>query len=194
VDEAAEPSRRGLRCANVEHGSESASYLLVIGEREALAWILRMRQMAFPPRRWAEVERLAVGDELFVLSTRNCYHSPNRDRTLVVARALVATPVKPLEPAVQLAGRSFTRGCDLDIQVLTPYRTGVELAPLIPRLDAFPRKDLWPSLLRRPLLLVNTRDAGLLRNRLCKMAAPMSVNLEDYLRSITPVRPRQRGE
>jgi hypothetical protein len=44
-----------------------ASYLLLIGEREALAWILREARMAFPQRRRPEVDNVAVGDELLLL-------------------------------------------------------------------------------------------------------------------------------
>jgi hypothetical protein len=54
----------------------AASYLLVIGEREALAWVLRESRTAFPATRRAEVDRLAVGDELFLLTTRGCFHNP----------------------------------------------------------------------------------------------------------------------
>ena len=38
-----------------------ATYLLVLSEREAVAWVLEKERMAFPARRRAEVDRLAVG-------------------------------------------------------------------------------------------------------------------------------------
>jgi hypothetical protein len=85
--------------------SESADYLLVIGEREASAWILRESRMAFPATRRAEVDQLAVGDRLFLLTTRGCFHNPGRDRTRGIGRATVASPVVPLEPVPHMAWR-----------------------------------------------------------------------------------------
>ncbi|WDZ88843.1 hypothetical protein [Nocardiopsis sp. HUAS JQ3] len=37
-----------------------STYLLILSEREAVAWVLRTSRMAFPATRRAEVERLKV--------------------------------------------------------------------------------------------------------------------------------------
>lgn len=50
--------------------------------------------MAFPQRRRAEVDALAVGDELLLLTTRSCFHNPERDRTPVIGRAVVTVQVR----------------------------------------------------------------------------------------------------
>ncbi|MBE1603749.1 hypothetical protein HEB94_000597 [Actinopolymorpha pittospori] len=163
------------------------SYLLVLGEREALAWVLREGRMAFPATRRHEVDRLAVGDELFLLTTRGCFHNPVRDRTRVIGRAVVSTRVEPLDPPLELVGRRFTRGCKLDIGVLAPYRTGVEVAPLVPKLDAFPRKDVWSIWLRRPLVSLGQHDVNLIWSRLRRVGRPVSEHLPTYLESIRPV-------
>lgn len=39
---------------------------------------------------------------------------------------------------MEIAGREFTRGCDIAVHSLALCRDGVGLAPLVPRLDAFP--------------------------------------------------------
>lgn len=170
-----------------------ASYLLVIGEREALAWVLRKRRMAFPQTRRSEVDSLAVGDELLLLTTRGCFHNPGRDRTRVIGRASVTTPVVPLDPPVALVGRTFTRGCDLDITSLAPYLTGVELAELVPRLAAFPDKENWSIRLRRPLVRLTERDATLLRGGLGTVAErPPDAALQGYLERIKPVASQAR--
>ncbi|MER5182666.1 hypothetical protein ABT009_30675 [Streptomyces sp. NPDC002896] len=104
------------------------SYLLILGEREAVAWVLRERRMAFPPGRRAEVARLEPGDELLIYTTRGCWHNPGRDRGRVIGRARVASPVNVLEVPIEIAGREFTSGCDLDVQTLTRISPGVELA------------------------------------------------------------------
>lgn len=164
-----------------------ASYLAVIGEREALAWVLRESRMAFPATRRPEVDRLAVGDELFLLTTRGCFHNPGRDRTRVIGHAVVTTPVAPLDPPVELVGRTFPRGCDLRITSLSPYLTGVHLGDLVPRLDAFPDEATWSIRLRRPLAALSERDAALLTERLDDAAAPPEDSLDGYLGSIKPV-------
>jgi hypothetical protein len=167
--------------------SARASYLLVIGEREALAWVLRESRMAFPATRRPEVDRLGVGDELFLLTTRGCFHNPARDRTRMIGRAVVTTPVVPLHPPLELVGRTFPRGCGLEMASLAPYLTGVDLADLVPRLDAFPDKTAWSIRLRRPLVALSGRDPALVRQRLDRVARPVDTTRAEYLDRIRPV-------
>jgi hypothetical protein len=163
-------------------------YLLVLAEREAVAWVLRTSRMAFPALRRAEVARLAVGDELFLLTTRGCWHNPSRDRTRVIGRATVGTPVAMLPEALEIADRSFTRGCDLIIHELTRYLSGVELAPLVSRMTAFPDPKTWSIRLRRPLLAISDTDAALLRRELGEVSAEPGQFIDEYLDKIVPVR------
>lgn len=86
----------------------AAMHLLVIGEREALAWILREERMAFPSWR-IPVKRLAIGDRLLMLTTRGCYHNPGRDATLVMGRAEVTSLPITLDNPVMVAGHTFHR-------------------------------------------------------------------------------------
>ncbi|MER5531177.1 hypothetical protein ABT075_42475 [Streptomyces sp. NPDC002677] len=169
------------------------SYLLILGKREAVAWVLRERRMAFPPGRRAEVTRLEPGDELLIYTTRGCWHNPGRDRGRVIGRAHVASPVKVLETPVEVAGREFTSGCELEVQTLTPYLIGVELAPLVDRLEAFPNVTGWSSRLRRPLLELSNGDSAVLRERLADMERPADELVRDYLASIKPVQVQRRS-
>lgn len=163
------------------------SYLLVLGEREALAWVLRTSRMAFPPTTRREVDGLAVGDELYLLTTRGCFHNPTRDRTRVIGRATVTTPVVPYEVPVTIAGRDFTRGCDLVVHDLAWYLGGVELGPLVPRLSAFPDKRAWSIRLRRPLLEISSADAALVDRELQEHVRPAAEAVPEYLARIRPV-------
>ena len=61
---------------------------------------------------------LTTGDELFLLTTRGCWHNPTRDRTRVIGRARVATGVETYARPVSIAGRDFTRGCGIDVDLL----------------------------------------------------------------------------
>ncbi|GAA5036453.1 hypothetical protein GCM10023317_90380 [Actinopolymorpha pittospori] len=164
----------------------ASSFLLVLGEREALAWVLRERRMAFTGLRRREVERLSVGDELFLLTTRGCFHNPTRDRTRLIGRATVASEVTPLLPAIELGSRTFTRGCSLDIQLLAPYLSGVELSLLVPMLDSFPSGDTWGIWLRRSLVSLCSRDAATVRAAVDEACGAFDTEVTAYLQSIKP--------
>ncbi|WP_078540841.1 hypothetical protein [Streptomyces sp. CNZ748] len=163
------------------------SYLLVLGERQALAWVLRHQRMAFPARRWTEARRLELGDELLLYTTRSCWHNPNRDRGRVIGRAYVTSQVTLLDEPIEIAGRAFMSGCALDVRTLTAYRTGVELAPLVDCLAAFPKKETWNIWLRRPLLKLSSADATLVRNRLAEEEFPAVEQVPIYLENIRSV-------
>lgn len=171
--------------------TKPANYLLVIGEREALAWILREQRMAFPSGRRAAAGRLQPGDRLFMLTTRGCYHNPSRDRTLVIGVASVATRVEPLEPPVSVAGRDFAIGCDITIESLAPIHRGVAVAPLVQLLQVFPHKHSWSATLRQTLVVLPDVDARLLRNELRRTVLPGNEARGSYLDLIRPVRPQQ---
>jgi hypothetical protein len=59
----------------------------------AIAWVLSEGRMAFPRTSRVEVTRLAVGDELFIYTTRAAFGSPTRDRGRVIGRAIVTSSV-----------------------------------------------------------------------------------------------------
>src|SRR4051794_12270796 len=104
-----------------------ATYLTVIGDRVALAWVLAKSQMAFPATPRAEVSALEAGDELFLVSTRGCFKNPTRDRTRIIGRAVLASAVTKADEPIELIGRTFDRTCDLDVTSLAPVLTGVAL-------------------------------------------------------------------
>ncbi|GAA3257458.1 hypothetical protein GCM10020216_095190 [Nonomuraea helvata] len=164
------------------------AYLLILSEREAVAWVLRESQMAFPQTNRSEVNRLKVGDDLFVVTTRRCWHNPTRDRTRVIGTAVVTSEVVPYEKPVAIAGRDFTRGCDITVRALAPYLMGLDLASLIPRLDAFPNKSAWSIRLRRALLEISTSDATLLKQEFEGVAREPAAVIPIYLSSIRPIR------
>jgi hypothetical protein len=159
---------------------KSASYLLVISDRDALAWIVREQRMAFPALRRREVTGLRSGDELLLYTTRGCFHNPTRDRGRLIGIATATSPVTDLDPVVRVAGREFPLGCDLQIERLAALRGGVELAPLVSRLRVFPDPTSWNVRLRRPLLALPTSDAKLLRRQIESVAAGAQEVAADY--------------
>lgn len=75
----------------------------------------------------------------------------------------------------------------MEVRTLTPYLTGVELAPLVDRLMAFPDKTAWSIRLRRPLLELPSVDAALVREHLVAQEFPAAEQLSSYLDNIRPV-------
>ena len=69
--------------------SNAASYLLIIGDREALGWVVSSGQMAFPSVRRSEVRSLGVGDELFLYPTRGASKNSTRNRGRIIGTAHV---------------------------------------------------------------------------------------------------------
>jgi hypothetical protein len=168
------------------------SYLLVIGERVALGWVLREQRMAFPPNRAPDARSLSVGDELLLYATRGCFHNPTRDRGRVIAESRVTGEVDEMPEPIVLAGREFTLGCPISVRRLAPLGEGVELAPLVLELDSFASKTGWAMALRRPLLRLTRSDATSLRQRLRAVAGPFEDALPAYVAAARPVAPQRR--
>ncbi|PRX50857.1 hypothetical protein B0I33_1018 [Prauserella shujinwangii] len=161
-----------------------AHYLLVIGDREALGWVLTEQRMAFPGFGRTEVRALTSGDTLLLYTTRGCFKNPTRDRGRVIAAGTARTAVATLEQPVEIAGRSYPVGCHVEFSTATPWPGGVELGPLVDELDTF--ADLgrsWSIRLRRPLVRLTDRDAGLLHRRLdAAEPEPLGRVLDQYAR------------
>jgi hypothetical protein len=158
----------------------SGSYLLVLADRDAIAWVLREQRMAFPVTPRAEVSALAVGDRLFLYTTRGAWGNPGRDRGRIVGAARVRTAVEVLERPVEIGGRRYWSQCDLAIDALVPYPGGVELQPLVPQLAAFPKPHAWSSYLRRPLLALPDTDVTVLDARLAPLLTLRTAALPSY--------------
>jgi hypothetical protein len=157
------------------------SHLLILGDMDALAWVLRKERMAFQRRRANDVARVAVGDRLFLYTTRGCFHNPTRDRGRVIGIARVTSPVKTLTQSVVVMGREFHLGCTFDLLALAPRHEGVVLAELVARLAVFPNKRAWSARMRRPLLSLPTPDANLIERKLDQFVQHPRETLDGYL-------------
>jgi len=159
------------------------SWLLVISEREALAWVLREQRMAFTAQRRNDARRLAQGHRLFVYATRGCFHNPTRDRGRIIGEATVVSAITDLSSPLELSGRTFTVGCGLRIPKpkIAQLSDGVELAPLVPQLRTFPDPASWSARIRQPLLLLADEDAPVIAERLARLVRPRDVVLAEYV-------------
>jgi hypothetical protein len=160
-------------------------YLLLISDREPLAWVLTEGRMAFPAGRVRLASQIAEGDRLFLYTTRGCFRNPTRDRGRVIGEATVTSPVVVLDEPVVFGDRSFGLGCSLSLTGLAPRDSGPELRPLVERMHIFPDPMTWSVRLRWALIPLDRHDAGLLHRELAPSMRPADTQMDSYLRLTT---------
>jgi hypothetical protein len=158
----------------------SRAYLLVLADREAIAWVLREQRMAFPSTPRAEVRTLTADDRLYLYTTRGAWRNPTRDRGRIIGVAEVLDAVRAFDAPVEIAGRSFMSGCRLAIGGVVPYPGGVELQPLVSRLSAFPNPHAWSVYLRRPLVALSGADVEVIDSQIEPLLLPWKDVLPSY--------------
>jgi hypothetical protein len=136
-----------------------AGWLFVIGEREALRWVLGSREMAF--RAHVDTSRLAPGDDVVIYATRGCWHNPGRDRSQAVAVGTIASAIRA--SAVDVAGEAMPRRCSLDLEVVLAERAGVPFNDLVGRLDLTRGRAHWGMAMRRTIVSLTGRDVATIR-------------------------------
>lgn len=156
------------------------TFLVPLGDRDAISWVLRERRMAFPRTRIDAADRLEAGDRLLLYATRGAWRNPTRDRGRIIAYATVAGPVRRFDDPLHLVGRDFHSGCRLRIEAVVPYPGGLELQPLVDRLEAFPKPEAWSVYLRRTLVPLSDADASLLEAALDPLLRPASEAVPSY--------------
>lgn len=166
------------------------SYLLIIGDRQALAWIVSAERMAFSRQTSSLAASLQPHDNLLLYTTRGCFGNPRDDRGRVIGHATVRSAVAQLDKPVTFGQRTFTAGCSLSLHRLTPFRKGLELLDYVPRMHAFPNPDAWSAHLRRTLVALDDHDYDLLLRPLNKIAVAPREAIPDYVAHGTPLRPR----
>ncbi|MER6062435.1 hypothetical protein ABT167_14820 [Streptomyces sp. NPDC001792] len=154
------------------------THLIIISDREPLAWVLENQQMAFPAGRTAGLPE--KGDVILLYTTRGCYRNPTRDRGRIMGLATVTSEVAALTEPVSFGDRDFTSGCTLQVHGLAPRHEGVILADLVPRLQVFPKPESWSARMRRASLRLPEPDADLLRRELQPMLRPRRSVLGQY--------------
>lgn len=158
--------------------------MLVLAEREAILWVLLHEQMAFPIRRRKEVSALQPGDELVLLTTRGAYHNPTKDRTRIIGTARVQSEVAPLNPHMELAGRTFGSSCQIKLETLAPYPSGPEVGSLAPHIHALHGEPNWGWLLRKPLVPLEESDLTFLKRELQSHLRNVNESLLSYRKKI----------
>jgi hypothetical protein len=153
--------------------------LLVISDREPLAWLLREQRFAIPTARMKSAP--PPGTRLFLYTTRGCYRNPPRDRGQVMGVAVVQDQAGLLEEPEHFRGRDYAAGFSLQIGGVTTPHAGVELGPLAGRLDALPDPASWSVRLRRSFVPLSKRDAATIQELLEPLTRPLPEVLGSYL-------------
>lgn len=141
--------------------------------------------MAFTAARAVDGAQLAVGDRLFLYTSRGCFGNPGRDKGRVIGEAEVLSPLRRRPKPVTIAGRDFTHDCRIAVKSLAPYGTGVDLSALVPQLHAFPDPRSWSARMRRPLLQLPDEDAELIASLFAPVARRPADALSTYSHVLT---------
>jgi hypothetical protein len=157
-----------------------ATHLLIISDREPLAWVLESQRMAFPAGRTRSSLSLRKGDEVLLYTTRGCFGNPTRDLGRVIGLATLTSEVSTLDEPVTFQERRFTEGCRLRIHGLTPFGEGVVLRDLVDHLQVFPEPRTWSVRMRRASLKLPETDAALIKRELQPLLKPYSSVVSDY--------------
>lgn len=155
--------------------------LLVISDREPLAWLLRTSSFAIPAARAESAPR--PGTTLLLYTTRGCYRNPGRDRSLAMGMAQVTSHPRRLRGPVTFRGHEYVIGLDLDLQGVCRVHEGVQLGPLQGRLELLPPEGPWSYPLRRSVVPLSDPDATLIREPLVSLLRPVSEVLPAYERA-----------
>src|SRR5688572_25318052 len=134
----------------------SSKYILVISDRQALAWILREQRMAFAESRSQRARELKPGDQLILYTTRRCFGNPVHDRGRIIGSASIKTKVSHLKEPVSFKTQSYPLGCSLSIDTIANFREGPEIADLVEQLKTFPAS--WAVHIRRALVPIDDHD------------------------------------
>lgn len=164
-------------------------HLAILGDRDALVWVLTAHRLAFPEPRYPGVSPRAIkkGDTVFLYTTRGCYRNPSRDRGRVIAETTAASDVGQLTDPPTFGDRSFPLGCRFSIQTLAPAREGADLRELAPQMSSFPIPERWSVYLRRSVLALSPEDVALLRQQMARFDnADLKGRVQTYVAQATP--------
>ena len=158
--------------------SAPSTYVAPIADREPLRWVLENSRTAFADtERW----RLAVGDTLFLYTTRGCFRNPKRDRGMITGRATVRAEARGVDSPSEFGGRAYPWVVELTIETLAPRGGGLELAALVQRLSAtLPDPRSWAARMRRTLAPLVANDPELVHELLAPLGTPYPRALGTY--------------
>lgn len=102
----------------------------------------------------------------------------------MITAGTALTSVKTLDEPVNIAGRIFPVGCDVEFRTATRWSEGVDFASIVADLSGFVALgSSWSIRLRRPLVRLDDQDASIVQSCLRALDAyPLDEVLPQYAR------------
>ena len=145
----------------------SVGWLLVIGEVEALRWIIANGRTGF--RSNTRSGGIAAGDSFALYTTRGSYHNPNTCVSQVLGLGTFTSSVN--DEDVVIAREHFPKSVPLAFASLLPERKGMPFVPLVPKLSFIRSKTGWAPYLHSALVQVPDSDMRLIVREFNRHAA-----------------------
>lgn len=164
-----------------------SAYLLVFGYAAGASWALHEQRMGYAATNSSKGAGVEPGDVFLPYVTMNCWGHSSPQRQVLIGRAVVLTPARPLAEPVRLGeGRKIETACELFFEQLAPYGEGVPLVPLAPSLDVFRESPHWTNKLRRPVLRLGDADAERITEALEAVTSAYDETISSYPRAHLP--------
>ena len=139
-------------------------FLLILGDADGLAYVLREHRLAFTRKRRIPLTR---GDIVFLYTTRRIFRSPSTGRGLIIGRAEIISDIVKFESGLRIADRVYTVGCQLAITGLVPLGEGVELRQIVDELETFhPHPKRWVFRMYGSFLRLSPKDASVIQEKI----------------------------
>lgn len=157
------------------YGSQSSTtvdgvpWLIVIGEREGLRWVIEHQRMAF---RDTVKGKPSAGDPFAIYVSRGAFHNPGRDEAQVLGLGTFKTGIE--RRATTVGDERYARTARLDISEVRPERQGLPFRPLVEDLTFIAKKSGWAAYVRQTLVPIPQADFDLIARRLREFPKPLS--------------------
>lgn len=144
---------RTKRLAATDGYRQSVPWLIVLGDRDAIDWVVANGRMAVSDK----VRTLPEpGERVALYTTRGAYRNPTRDRSQIIGLGRVTG--KAVRRDINVAGKTYAASFPIGIDAITESRQGLPFEPLVEHLTFITTKRTWGGALRRPLVRIPDAD------------------------------------
>ncbi|MDV8015621.1 hypothetical protein R4P70_30315 [Rhodococcus sp. IEGM 1241] len=167
----------------------AATHLVVLGNAEAVRWVLKNQRMAFSEVGRRTASRLSRGDTLVFYAGVKCWPALGgkvRPKAgIMIGSAVVLTEVARLRTAAQVGGRKFEYGCEVFFERLAALGSGLSISDVKNDLELTAGRANYGQVLRRTPILLSSADTALLSARLESVTAPYEDSVGAYFGTVT---------
>lgn len=165
------PAQRACRLGRlIERPSATVDpvpWLIVIGEREGLRWVVEHQRMAF---RDTVKGSPSAGDAFAIYVSRGAFHNPGRDEAQILGLGTFKTGIE--RRATTVGDERYARTARLEISDVRPERQGLPFRPLVESLTFIAKKSGWAAYVRQTLVPIPEADLDLIAKRFRELPTP----------------------